>query len=323
MTTNATSVEDDERGAEAHGVGLLLLRPTRPGTCRYTHGAPSWPWPVVSVPIGGPWNDGARVDDRWPRPRSSSAKRSRPRGAGPPRFSPTRLYFDPWHGHSNHCDVWHHGHAAAEVHALLVQRDVALFHARRASGGRTSRPSWPSGCRPSGTAGCRSWPRRCSTAILSSIAFCDVVDVADVDLAAEPAGPLTARGTRAPRRRTPRRRAPGRDEDAPVEELPAGDAELVLVDRVVLRDAALAGGHRQPAAGLERRTASSARARADSSVALPSAAPSSTGTAGMRPRAVRRVARRVSRLSEPVVARSRAVARRNTTAPRQDDDDAR
>src|SRR3954447_10008484 len=32
-------------------------------------------------------------------------KRSRPRGAGPPRFSPTRLYCEPWQGHSNHCDV--------------------------------------------------------------------------------------------------------------------------------------------------------------------------------------------------------------------------
>src|SRR5437764_10345487 len=36
-------------------------------------------------------------------------KRSSPRGAGPPFFSPTRLYFEPWHGHSNHCDDSHHG----------------------------------------------------------------------------------------------------------------------------------------------------------------------------------------------------------------------
>src|SRR5204863_6034315 len=42
-------------------------------------------------------------------PSTETAKRSRPRGAGPPRFSPTRLYFDPWHGHSNHCEVWHQG----------------------------------------------------------------------------------------------------------------------------------------------------------------------------------------------------------------------
>jgi hypothetical protein len=32
-----------------------------------------------------------------------------PRGAGPPCFSPTRLYLEPWQGHSNHCEVWHHG----------------------------------------------------------------------------------------------------------------------------------------------------------------------------------------------------------------------
>src|SRR5438270_8010057 len=42
-------------------------------------------------------------------PSTDTAKRSRPRGAGPPFFSPTRLYFDPWHGHSNHCDDLHHG----------------------------------------------------------------------------------------------------------------------------------------------------------------------------------------------------------------------
>ena len=30
-------------------------------------------------------------------------KRSRPRGAGPPFFSPLRLYCEPWHWHSNHC----------------------------------------------------------------------------------------------------------------------------------------------------------------------------------------------------------------------------
>ena len=38
-----------------------------------------------------------------------TTKWSSPRGAGPPFFSPTRLYFEPWHGHSNHCEVWHHG----------------------------------------------------------------------------------------------------------------------------------------------------------------------------------------------------------------------
>ena len=44
-----------------------------------------------------------------PPPLTVSVKRSRPRGAGPSLFSPTRLYFEPWHGHSNHCDDWQHG----------------------------------------------------------------------------------------------------------------------------------------------------------------------------------------------------------------------
>jgi hypothetical protein len=38
-----------------------------------------------------------------------AAKRSMPRGAGPPRFSPTRLYCEPWQGHSNHWDVGQSG----------------------------------------------------------------------------------------------------------------------------------------------------------------------------------------------------------------------
>ena len=42
-------------------------------------------------------------------PATVMAKRSRPRGAGPPFFSPTRLYCEPWHGHSNHCEVRHYG----------------------------------------------------------------------------------------------------------------------------------------------------------------------------------------------------------------------
>src|SRR5262245_65927304 len=33
-----------------------------------------------------------------------AGNRSMPRGAGPPGFSPSRLYWLPWHGHSNHCE---------------------------------------------------------------------------------------------------------------------------------------------------------------------------------------------------------------------------
>src|SRR6478752_10750176 len=65
---------------------------------------PSASWPVVFVPIGGPRNT-APVSITTLPPVTATPKRSRPRGAGPPFFSPTRLYCEPWHGHSNHCDV--------------------------------------------------------------------------------------------------------------------------------------------------------------------------------------------------------------------------
>ena len=60
------------------------------------------------------------------RPRSSIWKRSRPRGAGPSWYSPARLYFDPWHGHSNHFEDVAERHPAAQVHAALVQRHDPL-----------------------------------------------------------------------------------------------------------------------------------------------------------------------------------------------------
>src|SRR6478752_3983882 len=64
---------------------------------------PSASWPVVFVPIGGPRNT-APVSITTLPPVTATPKRSMPRGAGPPFFSPTRLYCEPWHGHSNHCD---------------------------------------------------------------------------------------------------------------------------------------------------------------------------------------------------------------------------
>ena len=51
--------------------------------------------------ITGPWRTRPVLIVTWP-PETSAGKRSSPRGAGPPFFSPTRLYFEPWHGHSNH-----------------------------------------------------------------------------------------------------------------------------------------------------------------------------------------------------------------------------
>ena len=52
--------------------------------------------------------------------------RSRPRGAGPSLYSPAWLYFEPWHGHSNHWDDWQNGTRQPEVHAALVQGHDAL-----------------------------------------------------------------------------------------------------------------------------------------------------------------------------------------------------
>src|ERR1041385_5819657 len=58
--------------------------------------------------MGGPWMT-CLVSTTSTPSSTSTPKRSRPRGAGPPFFSPTRLYFEPWHGHSNHCELLHHG----------------------------------------------------------------------------------------------------------------------------------------------------------------------------------------------------------------------
>src|SRR5207302_9787673 len=74
----------------------------------YAQCGPSASWPVVFVPMGGPCSR-LPVSMVTRPPDVSIGKRSRPRGAGPPFFSPTRLYFEPWHGHSNHCELLHHG----------------------------------------------------------------------------------------------------------------------------------------------------------------------------------------------------------------------
>ena len=96
----------------------------------------------------------------------------------------------------------------------------------------TAGPSWPSGSRPSGTARGRCGPRARSTAALFVLlyAITSVRLMPGVDLAAEAAGGLGVE--EADRRGAERAEADRhRDEDAPVEELPAADAELLLVDR--------------------------------------------------------------------------------------------
>src|SRR5947207_6229084 len=64
---------------------------------------PSASCPVVFVPMGGPSTTVPVSIVTFP-PATLMGNRSSPRGAGPPFFSPTRLYCDPWQGHSNHCD---------------------------------------------------------------------------------------------------------------------------------------------------------------------------------------------------------------------------
>ena len=58
--------------------------------------------------MGKPWITTPVSTDTTP-PLMATGNMSRPRGAGPNFFSPTRLYREPWHGHSNHCEVSHHG----------------------------------------------------------------------------------------------------------------------------------------------------------------------------------------------------------------------
>src|SRR5690606_628871 len=67
-----------------------------------TQCGPSASWPVVLVPIGRPAQTVPVSMMTSPAPVTSAAKWSMPRGAGPPFFSPTRLYCEPWHPHSNH-----------------------------------------------------------------------------------------------------------------------------------------------------------------------------------------------------------------------------
>ena len=97
-----------------------------------TQCGPSASWPVVLVPIGGPWMIGAGVDAERRRPSTVIGKRSRPRGAGPALLladavvlRAVALALEPLRGHALR-------HAAAEVHALLVERGEPGLHARRA-----------------------------------------------------------------------------------------------------------------------------------------------------------------------------------------------
>src|SRR4026207_950510 len=86
--------------------------------------------------MGGPVMMIAVFTVRFP-PDTEIGKRSRPRGAGPPFFSPLRLYCEPWHWHSNHCDGMHCGTRPPRG-AALWQRARGRAGAARGRGG----PSW-------------------------------------------------------------------------------------------------------------------------------------------------------------------------------------
>ena len=70
---------------------------------------PSASWPVVFVPIAGPVTFLPVLIVTSPLAPIVAGWRSMPRGAGPAFFSPTRLYCEPWHWHSNHWLVVHCG----------------------------------------------------------------------------------------------------------------------------------------------------------------------------------------------------------------------
>ena len=95
---------------------------------RHAQCGPSASCPVVLVPMGGPWVR-APVSTVTTPPSTATAKRSRPRGAGPAFFSPTRLYLRAVARALEPLRRLAPRHPAAQVDALLVERDDAALHA--------------------------------------------------------------------------------------------------------------------------------------------------------------------------------------------------
>src|SRR6266571_1757129 len=73
-----------------------------------THSGPSGAWWIVSTPRGGPGMM-FEVSTLTVLPVTVILNRLRPVGAGPNRYSPALLYFEPWQGHSNHWLDWQNG----------------------------------------------------------------------------------------------------------------------------------------------------------------------------------------------------------------------
>ena len=220
---------------------------------------PSASWPVVLVPIGGPWTREPVSTMKLLPPSTWAAKRSMPRGAGPPRFSPTRLYCEPWQGHSNHWEVTQLRHPAAEVRTGLPQGHQAGPHAGQ-HGGRVDQL----GLRQL-VDGVLGDPHpalgHVQEAVRGLDARLDVVGLADVDLRTEPSargGPQEGDAGRAEGREAEHHEA----DDRAVEELAPGDAERLGVGRHV------DGGGRR-ADGLDRAAGADALERHRALVGAP------------------------------------------------------
>src|SRR5918999_4218549 len=73
-----------------------------------TQKGPCAGWFVVSVPRGGP-STTTDVSTKSTPSVTETLNGSIPRGAGPSWYSPAWLYFEPWHGHSNHLELSQNG----------------------------------------------------------------------------------------------------------------------------------------------------------------------------------------------------------------------
>src|SRR4249920_1265308 len=104
---HASGDRDEDGAADRKDDALGLGQPEH--HCTATQNGPAKGLWVVSVPRGGPRTISAVSTRTSPLSVTVTLKRSMPCGAGPSLYSPAVLYFDPWHGHSNHCDCWQNG----------------------------------------------------------------------------------------------------------------------------------------------------------------------------------------------------------------------
>ena len=137
--------------------------------------------------------DAETVDGKW----------SMPRGAGPAFFSPTRLYCEPWHGHSNHWLLLHSGTRQPRCGHFWYERDRDPARMPTRAMRTPGTPPRPSAAprRVHGDPRTGARERRRSRVAGRMLAMMSS-SLPTFDLAAEPAACRSATG----RRRTPRRR---------------------------------------------------------------------------------------------------------------------